>query len=78
MNGFRVVLIMLVCWVLTLSSANAHIEMVYPKGGEVFKPGSVIAIQWRRTVSHNQMNWDVYYSSDGGTTWQAIKLDLPV
>ena len=76
MNIFRVGLIATVCWFATICSAGAHVTMVFPLGGEVFIPGSEITIEWRRTIQHAQLNWDLYYSPDGGATWQTIRMDI--
>lgn len=59
-------------------SADAHVTLLYPAGGESFEPGAHIQISWRIDVPHNQENWDLYFSSDGGATWEAIALDLSV
>lgn len=77
MNKIRFTFIIMVCWVVTAYSANAHVTMVYPVGGEIFMPGSEITIEWRRNVQHAQMNWDLFFSSDAGLTWQTIRMDIP-
>jgi len=55
---------------------NAHVNLVNPQGGEVFNPGETLAIQWEIVVNHNIQNWDLYFSGDGGTTWEPIELDI--
>lgn len=69
----------LITFLLLLScfSAYAHVELDNPKGGETFLSGSVVTIQWHVTIQHNTLNWDLYFSPDGGMTWQAIQTDLP-
>ncbi len=58
-------------------NARAHVVIDYPKGGETLTSGSMVTIQWHIAIPHNTLNWDLYFSSNGGTTWQAIQLDLP-
>lgn len=57
---------------------NAHVELKYPKGGETFIAGQVITIEWEELASHNTLNWDLYFSSDGGNTWEIIKENISV
>ena len=57
--------------------ATAHVQLDSPKGGETFAVGDTITIKWTRIVQHNQENWDLYFSSDGGVTWESLELDLP-
>ncbi len=58
-------------------NARAHVVIDYPKGGETLTSGSMVTIQWHIAIPHNTLNWDLYFSSNGGTTWQVIQLDLP-
>src|SRR5687768_12715682 len=58
--------------------ASAHVYLDYPYGGETFEAHTIVTIQWHIAIPHNQLNWDLYFSSDGGNTWQPIQLDLPV
>ncbi|HZV71006.1 MAG TPA: T9SS type A sorting domain-containing protein [Saprospiraceae bacterium] len=59
------------------SKSMAHVDVDYPAGGETLTSGEHVTIRWRITIPHNTLNWDVYYSPDGGTTWETIQLDLP-
>ena len=64
--------------ILLVSRLNAHVSLVYPEGGETFTAGETVNIQWEITVSHNTENWDLYFSEDGGDTWEALKMDISV
>ncbi|MBP8085965.1 MAG: T9SS type A sorting domain-containing protein [Saprospiraceae bacterium] len=55
----------------------AHVELDYPVGGETFNPGQSVTIQWHIAIAHNTLNWDLLFSADGGSTWEAIQMDLP-
>ena len=50
--------------------AMAHMEQatLKPAGGETFKPGDVMTIEWVATQAHDGL-YDIYYSSNGGTSW---------
>ncbi|NQV13832.1 T9SS type A sorting domain-containing protein [bacterium] len=68
----------LLFWMIIYSSVNAHVTLDYPQGGETFIVGETITIQWHITIAHNQENWDLYFSPDGGSSWNIISEDLPV
>lgn len=59
------------------TTARAHVALDYPVGGETFTQGDTVNIQWHILIPHDLQNWDLYFSDDGGTTWQPIELDLP-
>ncbi|MFC2083437.1 T9SS type A sorting domain-containing protein [Bacteroidota bacterium] len=56
----------------------AHVQLDYPTGGETLVAGEKVIIQWHIVVPHNQENWDLYFSPDGGGNWEIIQLDLDV
>lgn len=57
--------------------AEAHVGLDFPVGGETFEAGSMITISWHVVIDHGPCNWDLYLSSDGGSTWQTIVENLP-
>ncbi len=57
--------------------AEAHVGLDFPVGGETFEAGAVITIRWHAEIDHGPCNWDLYFSSNGGSTWQEIVIDLP-
>lgn len=57
---------------------QAHVNLTSPQGGETFTPGQTIKITWKETVSHDTENWDLYFSKDGGTTYEILQLDIDV
>lgn len=62
---------------LTLVSVSyAHVQLLNPVGGEIFIPGSQVSIEWQEVLSHGSHDWDLYFSSDGGSTWVAIQEDI--
>lgn len=77
MKTFRIIYIMLLSGILFMN-AEAHVNLDYPQGGEMFSPGEIVTIKWTLAVEHIQNNWDLYFSIDGGETWDALIFDLPV
>ena len=57
--------------------AEAHVALDFPVGGETFEAGSKITVSWHAEIDHGPCNWDLYFSSNGGSTWQEIILDIP-
>jgi|GEM_PF-756745 len=74
--AFRLILIISI---LNCSSKLlGHVALDYPVGGETYIQGQTVTIQWHIVAFHQQLNWDLYFSSDGGDNWQPIQLDIPV
>ncbi len=61
---------------ISFTVAYSHVGLVYPEGGETFHPGDMVTIEWEIIISHNTNNWDLYFSDDGGATWQDLQLDI--
>lgn len=59
-------------------NVSAHVYLDYPQGGESFPAFTIITIQWHIAIPHEQLNWDLLFSTDGGNTWEPIQMDLPV
>ena len=57
---------------------QAHVELLYPQGGESFLANSTVEIEWFPSVPHNTENWDLLMSSDGGMTWDTLQADIHV
>ena len=72
-GSFSVVMVLLLS-----SKANAHVALNFPAGGEVFVVGDTLTIEWTLVVPHPQNNWDLFFSPDGGITWEKIKLDIDI
>jgi len=60
-----------------LGNLNAHVGLDYPKGGQTFYVGDTVEIKWQNIIIHNPIDWDLFFSSDGGGSWQSIQLNLP-
>lgn len=57
--------------------AFAHVEISYPEGGEGFESGQTITITWIESIMHVTDQWDLYFSTDGGMTWDPIIEGIP-
>lgn len=63
--------------ILSVFYSKAHVSLSNPSGGETFSPGNTVPIVWEELITHNTLNWDLYFSADGGLTWKIIQLDIP-
>lgn len=63
---------------LLSTPALAHVVLDAPNGGEAFRVGSLVTIQWHVAISHPVQNWDLWYSTTGiGGPFVSIATDLP-
>jgi len=70
--------ILTIILVLSLVVLQAHVGLIYPLGGETFSPGQEVTIEWAIVIPHDTQNWDLYFSKDGGATWEDLRLDIGV
>lgn len=63
---------------LGIFDTAAHVKLIAPLGGEVFEIGETMTIEWQVEVEHNQIDWDLYISYNGGTTWEVLAEGLDV
>ncbi len=65
--------------ILSLGVLNvvAHVDLNTPTGGETYKVCETVTIEWQIAISHTLLNWDLFYSDDGGSTWDTIQIDIP-
>ncbi|MCA9322356.1 MAG: hypothetical protein KDB53_16560 [Planctomycetes bacterium] len=67
----------LMAWLIVASVASAHVHLVAPNGGEAFRGGSPITIQWQVVISHGTQGWDLEYSLQGASgPWAPLALGL--
>jgi hypothetical protein len=78
MKKFSFKLYIAILVIMPFSGVFSHVALDYPAGGETFTAGQTVNIQWHVVIPHSQDNWDLYFSADGGSSWEAIQLDLPV
>lgn len=72
MDSLRHYLTIFLISILCSNSSFAHIKLLDPQGGESFVPGEVIIISWEEEQTHMAIDFDLYFSSDGGETWEEI------
>jgi hypothetical protein len=68
--------IIMFIFLMSIGPANAHVALDFPAGGETFVAGETIKIEWHNIIKHDQIDWDLYFSSDGGENWGAIELGI--
>ena len=56
---------------------GAHVVLTSPAGGEIFEVGQEVSVSWDLNVLHVQIDWDLYFSPDGGATWQLVVARIP-
>lgn len=76
MNKLKLLLIFIFL-ILCAENILAHVGLDYPVGGEDFQGGEQVNIQWHVVIPHGPANWDLFFSKDGGLTWDSIAEDLP-
>jgi len=67
----------LIVFIALSTQSSAHVNLLTPVGGETYTSGDMVTLQWQIAISHNLLNWDLYYSADGGTNWDPIELNIP-
>ena len=61
------------------STTFGHVFLMAPTGDDVLDVGSTYEITWQITISHDTINWDLYYTTASQTgPWEPIALDIPV
>ena len=55
---------------------NAHVELANPEGGETYYSGAIVNLSWVEVQAHNTLNWDLFFSLDGGSSWEILKADI--
>ncbi len=63
---------------LPVGQASAHIQVLTPNGGEELEIGSTFEIRWTIVIQHNQLNWDLWYSTNSNAgPWTTVAMNLP-
>ena len=58
--------------------ARAHVALDSPNGGESYRPGQKVMIQWHPLVNHGTTGWALFYSTGGpGGPWIVIDNMIP-
>jgi hypothetical protein len=70
-------LLFLIGLIAMTHAVDAHVVLDYPTGGESLHSGQLTTIKWHVTIGHDQDDWDIYYSGNGGESWEIIAIDLP-
>ena len=57
--------------------ARGHVRLIAPNGGEVLMEGDVFTIEWTILISHNLLNWDLWYGFSPNGPWTELAFNLP-
>lgn len=78
LSGLQLVCALIISLFL-FGSAQAHVHLNSPNGGEVLNPGTTVTIEWNIIIQHNSLNWDLEYSTTGAAgPWMVIAMDQPI
>lgn len=77
MKSLKVTVFVFALIIVAGPAVYAHVALDYPVGGETFNQGDTVNVQWHIVINHDLQNWDLYFSDDGGVSWQVVELDLP-
>ncbi|MCH8317656.1 MAG: T9SS type A sorting domain-containing protein [Bacteroidetes bacterium] len=58
-------------------NVKAHVNLNNPLGGETYNAGDTVIVEWQIAISHTLLNWDLFFSDNGGSTWNTIQIDIP-
>ncbi len=73
----RTFLALIAAVILASATAQAHVHLLGPNGGEVFGGGAPVNIQWQVVIHHSTVGWDLEYSLNGAAgPWMPIVLGL--
>lgn len=75
---FLLAIFSLACFAFLCRVSEAHVQLDSPNGGETLSGGSAFTIEWQVAVGHNQLDWDLWYSTESNNgPWLEIATDLP-
>lgn len=77
MTKIKALLLVIIFSLILSENTYSHVVLDYPIGGETFQASVVVTLQWHIAISHGPANWNLFFSNDGGSTWEAIVLSLP-
>ena len=69
---------LLVPAILLSLEVEAHVELTYPEGGDTFYANDTVTITWFQEQAHETLNWELYFSPDGGDNWEVISNNIGV
>jgi len=76
LKKLKIVIILISFTFLYIHTLSAHVGLDYPIGGETFSVGDTVNVQWHNIIIHTAIDWDLYFSYDGGSTWSPVQLNI--
>ena len=65
-------ILLFIVFLFTTFPGYSHVNLVYPEGGETFVNGEVVTLEWEIAIDHGPCVWNLYYSTDAGSTWETV------
>lgn len=62
--------------IFAIFQAEAHVQLNNPTGRDTLTPGDTIIINWQILIPHSTQSWDLFFSQDGGISWDTIKTGI--
>ncbi len=72
----RSFIILIMCLFFSTSNLFAHVRLSAPVDGSTMIIGGTVTIAWQLVQDHGDCNWDLYFSSDGGSNWSEIQVNI--
>jgi hypothetical protein len=60
-------------FLLLTTNLFGHVDLETKLTDSIFSPGDEIKLEWLVVIEHDPIDWDLYYSIDGGETWEVIE-----
>ena len=57
---------------------DAHVTLRTKLKDSIYNPGDQVNIEWEVLVEHDPIDWDLFYSFDGGKSWEPIEEGIPL
>lgn len=70
-------LLLLFC-ILIIFQTKAHVTITSSHGGQTYSPGDTVNVVWQMSVNHDSQYWNLFFSDDGGSTWDTIQKNIPL
>ena len=70
-------LLLLFC-ILTIFQTQAHVTITSSHGGQTYSTGDTVDVVWQMSINHDSQYWDLFFSADGGATWDTIQKNIPL
>ncbi|MDA0195736.1 MAG: T9SS type A sorting domain-containing protein [Bacteroidetes bacterium] len=79
MSNLRNCILIILLSIVTVNISNGHVKLTSVLDGKFFRPGYLVTITWEIEQNHEQLGWDLNFSSNKGVSYNKIaSLELGV